>query len=499
MSPKNSSFDVNVKYDETTGTIHDYCTSRGFPLGGIGTGGFSIFTDGGFGKFRTNHNWFKSIKQAEYPKGTFFALWTKKNDKRTAKILRRDFQKGKEYQNVENVKHSHFKGRIPFFDLIFEDDDLDVKAHLSGFTSMIPHNVKDSSLPIAFFEMELENPYSERVDLSILFSFENILGIGGSGAWKLLYPLSGPVTYKSTKGNYNEEYSLNEAEGICFKTKQKYGPNDPRRRVVGEYIIYTDVESHEPKVSITKCSAWDVNSKNISFWKEFKQNGELSGVEAKDSEGNAGAFAIKTRLNPKEKITLNFYLMWWTPYHVIEQKQRLRKLIGRHKGTDYGHYYLQFYNSPEDLVKYSIKEKNRLKTESQEIINLIDQSSLPNWLKTYVLNSTDAMLVNTVVTKDGNYYMMEGVPWNWMHGALTGTIDMRLVSHIYSYYFFPSLDLNELKGFLELTKNGRVPHGNGHADVALGTNEVPYGEPIVLFNRSRHWVDLPQSLILQMG
>lgn len=494
-SKKDQTFKWDINYDEDSCLIHDYCTSRGFPLGGIGTGGFSIFTDGGFGKFRTNHNWFQTIAEAEYPKGTFFGIWVNSNEKKVAKILRRDFQGGKEFSNVNSIKHTHFQGRIPFFTLQFEDEDLPVDLQLSGFTSLIPHNVKDSSLPLAFFQMKVKNERDKKLESSILFSFENILGIGGSGGSKYLLPLSGPVTYKSTKGNYGESLDYKGIHGIKFGTEQQYGPKNPRRRVIGQYFIFSDVKTNNG-ITISKCPSWNSKHQTSELWNSFADNGLLN---LKKSSGNAGAFSVKFELEPNEEKRLNFYLLWWTPYYVIEKKQRLRKLIGNHKGKDYGHYHLRHFSTPEELISYATEERDRLKKESQEIVELIDESNLPNWLKTYILNSTDSMLINTALTKDGNYYMMEGVPWDWPFGALTGTIDQRLASHIYSYMFFPSLDRNELHGFFELTKDGKVPHGNGHADIALGTEDIPYGEPIKVFNRSEHWVDLPQSLILQVG
>ncbi|TFF99605.1 MAG: hypothetical protein EU541_04465 [Promethearchaeota archaeon] len=495
MSKNKQDFECDINYNEKTGYIHNYCTSRGFPLGGLGTGGFSVFTDGGFGKFRTNHNWFQSIGKAEYPRGSFFGIWVKSKEKRIAKILRRTFQGGKEFSNVSSIHHTHFKGRIPFFNLKYEDKALPIQLELSGFTSLIPHNIKDSSLPIAFFQIKIKNPTGENMLNSVLFSFENILGIGGSGGSRFLLPLNGSVVYNSTEGNYGEKFELNDIEGIKFGTTQYYEGNNPRRRVIGQYYIYTDVEKNN-KISISKCPSWDSNLDSPLLWNSFKEDGE---VNLNKSSGNAGAFSIKFELQPKEEKKINFYLLWWTPYYVIEKKQRLRKVLGNHKGKDYGHYYLQHFSNPEDLIQYSVNERSRMEKETREIIEVIDQSNLPYWLKSYILNSTDSMLVNSVLTKRGDYYMIEGTPWDWPFGALTGTIDQRLVSHIYSYAFFPSLDRNELQGFFELTKNGKVPHGNGHADIALGTKHIPYGEPIKIFNRSEHWVDLPQSLILQVG
>mgnify|MGYP006278124361 CR=1 FL=1 len=506
MAQKEPEFDINIEYDQETGLIHDYCTSRGFPLGGIGTGGFSIFTDGGFGKFRTNHNWFKSIDQAEYPKGTFCALWCKTKEKKVAKLLRRDYHGGQEFQNTENIQHTQFHGIIPWFDLTFQDEGLPADISLSGFTGLIPHNVKDSSLPIAFFQAEVKNPSNEGMDISFLFSFENILGIGGSGGWKWVFPFNGPVTYNSTEGNYNEKYTQGDLHGLAFRTRQSYGFQNPRMRTVGDYYLITDVKqtvNRPDKIQITYCPEWNSNQQKLEFWKQFQSTGAIGPIETEErkKDGLSGSIAIKTRLKPKEKKTINFYLVWWMPYHVIEKRQRLRKFLSfvRHKGINYGHYWMNHFTTPQELINYAVKERERIATQSREVIELIQDATLPPWLKTYLLNSTDSMLINTVLTKRKNYYMMEGVPWNWPPGALTGTIDQRLASHIYSANFFPSLDINELLSFYDLTENGRVPHGNGHADVALGTDDVPYGQPIRIFNRTNQWVDLPQSFLLQVG
>ncbi|MFO8018264.1 MAG: GH116 family glycosyl-hydrolase [Promethearchaeia archaeon] len=505
MNQDKIQFDINVDYDEEKGIIRDHCTSRGFPLGGIGTGGFSIFTDGGFGKFRTNHNWFKSIAQAEYPKGTFCALWCKSNEKKIAKLLRRDFQGGKEFINAPNIQHTAFHGTIPVFDLAFQDDDLPLDVKFSGFTGLIPHNMKDSSLPVAFFQATLTNPKDTEIEASFLFSFENILGIGGSGGWKWVFPFNGPVTYDSREGDYNEPYERDNLHGITFKTHQEYGPKNPRRRVVGQYFLISDRErqtdQHQEDLTITKYPVWDSDNDKIEFWDYFQKTGTLPTNVTSESEGHAGALAVKTTLGPKEEKRINFYLIWWMPSYVIEKRQRLRKFFPciSHKGKNYGHYWMQHFSTPQALVDYAVEERERISTQSRELIEIIEQATLPEWLKTYILNSTDSMLINTVLTKNGKYYMMEGVPWDWAPGALTGTVDQRLNSHIYSATFFPTLDKNELDSFYRLTEDGRVPHGNGHADVALDTYDVPYGQPIRIFNRTDQWIDLPQSLILQVG
>lgn len=489
-------FEQDISYDEITGRIRDNCTSRGFPMGGIGTGGFSVFTDGGMGMFRTNHNWFKNIGRTRFPRGSFFAIRCNDGNRAVARILRGEYRSGREFGNIKNIAHTSFKGLVPFFTLGFEDEDLPLRVWLNGFTSLVPHNVKDSSLPAAFFQVEVHNPTEKDMDVSLLASFENILGIGGSGGSAVVFPLDGPVTYNSTRKNYAEKLSTGTVEGLVFKTGQEYGEKDPRRRVTGEYLLYTDSQSLSG-VETCCCTRWNSDKNKPGMLDHFVKGNDISHGQTR--RGKSAAFTMDFSLAAGSFRNVNLYLLWWTPYHVIEKKQRLRKLTGRHRGTDYGHYYCNFFSSAVELAHYCVQNRNRLEKETTELPAIIEDSSIPVWLKRYVLNATDSMLINTVLPKDGTLYTMEAVPWGWLFGALTGTIDQRMASHPYSYTFFTESDRKELLSFYNLSIAGRVPHGNGHADIALGSHDVPYGNPIKSFNRTEDWTDLPQSLIMQTG
>lgn len=546
------SFDQDIDYDEDSGEIRDHSTSRGFPLGGLGTGGFSVFTDGGFGMFRTNNNWFNTPPKAKQPKGTFLALRAEAGGRSAARILRRSYRGGAEYRNITAVSHTSFRGELPFFELDYADQAgyraagkgggaprvagrpqgggaprsdnppqgaaLPVAVSLSGFTSLVPHNTKDSSLPVVFFEVRVSNPGPEAADVSLLVSFENILGVGGSGTNPLYYPLDGSVTYNRTRGNYAEPIEMELYTGLSFKTRQNYGGRDPRRRVVGEYLLVTDRPAGEgaagegaageggageggagdaEPATLSVCSRWDSGRARPTLLGRFAGSGSLP--EHPERRGNAAAFSVSFSLSAGSSRTVPLYLLWWTPHHVIEKRQRLRKLTGRHRGTDFGHYYENCFSSADELARYAVRNRARLKRETAELPDLVRGASLPSWLKRYVLNSADAVLTNSVLPRDGTLYTIEGMPWGWPFGALTGTIDQRLASHPYTAAFFTGIDRAELRSFLELTQNGQVPHGNGHADIALGTNDIPYGNPIESFNETEVWTDLPQSTILQLG
>jgi uncharacterized protein (DUF608 family) len=491
-------FATNVAYDEATGRITDCCTNHGFPLGGMGTGGFNILTDGGFEHFRTNHNWFRFIGATKFPKGTFIAVRVKSGETIASRILRRQYPGGKEFANIEPIAHTTFTGKLPRFELAFEDAGLPASVALSGFSAIIPRDPKDSTLPVAFFTATTSNPSNVPIEVSFLFAFENILGLGGSGGSHLFLIRDGPVAYRSTRGNFAEPFECAGGRGVRFGTTQAPSPDDPRRRVIGEYVVVAAVPRDGGEVLISTCPSWSSREIKPCLFDEFAAKGEIS-QSSEGTKPNAGATCIKLTLAPGESRNVRFLLVWWTPYYVLEKRQRVRKITGRHAGIDYGHYYLNFFSSAQALAEYCLQEWTRLETGSGELEAILKESTLPPWLQTYVLNSADSMLISTCVPKDGSYYMIEGCPWDWMFGGLTGTLDQRLASHPYSAIFFPEFDRRELETFRDLTRQGQVPHGDGHCDIALCTDDVPYGNPIKLITPAKHWVDLPQSLILQIG
>lgn len=487
----------SVNFNEQDQALIDCRTFRGFPLGGIGNGGFNFYADGCFGEFRTQHNWFRGIKA---PKGTFFAIWTKSKEKTSAKILRRNYRGEKEFLNVKNVKSTKFVGKIPQFSLEFKDDDIPVKLRLNGFSPLIPQNLKDSSLPVAIFKFTITNPSEGPLEVALLFSFENILGLGGSGCTSL-FIRNGPVKYKDTTGNYAEELKTTSSDGIIFKTTHDYSPNDPHRRVVGQYAIsfINQIKSSNNISNVSKSLNYDPEQDLIPLWDSFSKDGTIKTLANLNKKRMAGAIAVKFHLDSKASIDLEFLLSWFIPYYVIEKSPRIKKLLKNHNGIDHGHYFLNFFENLTQLTEYAIKERERLYKESCELQTILESSILPNWLITLILNMTDSIIVNSVFTKTGNYYTMEGVPWKWQFGALTGTNDQRLSSHPYTSVFFPTLDKAELEAFRQLTENGKVPHGNGNADLALTDSSVPYGKPIKLLNKTNDWIDLTMSEICQIG
>src|SRR5262245_39325659 len=118
-------------------------------MGGIGTGGFSLATDGGFGELRWNNDWMCPIREL---RGAFHALWVAQGGRSRMLFLGRSEPA---FDGVERVRSTIFAGMLPAFALAFEDA-LPVEVALDGFTPHVPHDVRESTLPAAVLRFRIE-------------------------------------------------------------------------------------------------------------------------------------------------------------------------------------------------------------------------------------------------------------------------------------------------------------------------------------------------------
>jgi uncharacterized protein (DUF608 family) len=487
-----------MAFDPASGAYVDTRVARGFPLGGIGSGGVCFDADGGFGELRLNNNWMSPIPP---PRGAFHALWTRGGG---AVVLRRARGEG-EYGGFPSVRSTRFVGMLPAFTLDY-DDDLPLGVRLDGFTPHVPHDVRSSTLPAAVFRFTLANAGAGPIEAALLFSFENVLGRGGTGHLGLELGAEHEVTgvrrrvvYDSVEGNFQEEARVGASRGVRFRTAQRYGERAHRRSVTGEYLLLVE---EAPGLEVTVCDGWNADDSRPALLDDFARDGRVRsrdhGRRGEERWRPAAAVAAALDVPAGGAREVVFVLAWWTPDHVTDPD--LGRPEAGTRGVRVGHVYEQHFPSLDAVAAHVLAERVRLEDESSALPRLLVRSSLPRWLVRAIANSIDSTLGNTVVPASGTLYTLEGVDWHWPMGGLTGTNDQRLSSHPYTSVFFPALDASELDAFRRLADaRGAIPHGNGNCDLALGSTDVPYGWPMFVkgWLPAKEWTDLTLSLVLQ--
>lgn len=159
----------------------------GLALGGIGAGSFEIRQDGGF----TNWTIFNNaplFSGNPYPynrKDTFFfKLWIRVAGGHPRLVLLqiedshnvaslREHEAQYIFPWITGVDVIHFKASFPFAELEFQQDGLPLRILLRAWSPFIPGNVRDSALPVAFFDFTITSCTDDPVEVQLLAVLRN--------------------------------------------------------------------------------------------------------------------------------------------------------------------------------------------------------------------------------------------------------------------------------------------------------------------------------------
>lgn len=445
----------------------------GVPMGGIGAGKIELDHEGVLTAITINNNSEVPIFKA---RGSFFAAWACSGKQQDATLLQTADLSGAGLPTVDSV---HFKGRFPRALLTYFRKNFPVRISLEAFSSLVPYNQKDSSLPAVFYTFTLENPSVTETETALLFSFENLIGTGGSMVYQNLNPKlkenfimntwNPGFTWCGRQGNYQDAVSLPQGEGIVFHGTDAH--DNPAS--FGDYTLLC--VTPEKDVEITRNLGWNVFTDAGKIWTDFSSDGRLNSPAVpsagSDTVFPAAAISARMTLKPGEKRNITFLFSWHMPCYPDAS------------GNDMGLYYSRFFSSSVKTACYAAAEKERLYTDTMAFEQFLDASSLPDWLIEKLVNDRFPIYSCSCFTKDGRFAVNEAP--SGMMGCL-GTMDQRLACNVLYTNFYPALDQKELTLFADIQgEDGSISHDLG------------FGE-FIDTQRPNTWSDLCSSFVLQI-
>jgi non-lysosomal glucosylceramidase len=190
-------------------------------------------------------------------------------------------------------------------------------AHVTveQFSPILPDNYKETSYPVAVYRWQAENPTSRRVTVSILLSWENMLG------WFRTFgrDLRGGINdgnhnvfraepFPRVMKNPNE--SAGTMRGIVFD-RNHLGPVHDEWD--GQFAI---AALEAPGVEVTYQTTFDPGRDGKEIWAPFSKDGRLTSSDdawTSSGESIAGAIAVRFTLKPGEKRVVPMVIAWDLP------------------------------------------------------------------------------------------------------------------------------------------------------------------------------------------
>lgn len=407
-----------------------------FPLGGIGSGSIGLRGNGELVDWEIFNLPNKNSRNAY----THIAIKAKSTKGTVVKVLQGDtpenysgelgsFGFGPCEANMAGFPHFKnvsFDGRFPLATLTFTDEDFPAVVRLTAFNPLIPHNDLDSSIPAAFFSVEIENTNDENVDYSIAFSLAN-----------------------PAQRAKNTAFSSDTGSGIFFGTANDGKSVDE----IGYCDLTLITDSHEH----AEQEAWyrgPWKDGITSFWNDFSSNDRLNTRTYADSAaGEHGTLAAYLNIGAGECEKTRFVLSWnvpnqynyWSPYK-------------DENGNDvtWKNYYATIFKTSRESAEYSLKNFDTLYKKTKLFADSLQNCTVPSYVKDAISANLSVLKSPTVLRlEDGSIWAWEGVSSN--AGSCEGSCQ-----HVWNYayalpYLFPKLErsLREVTMKYALKENGR--------------------------------------------
>ncbi len=263
--------------------------------------------------------------------------------------------------------------------------DIGVEAICQQLTPVIGGTYRESSYPVGVFSWLLKNVTDDRLDVSLMFTWENAVS--------------------PTQPKIDGTHSLVDwpnPNRLFLELRQE------RNEAASPVSFGMGVEGTE-ETELTSCSHFDTESKGRELWRSFKKAGIL--VESiprssKHSHKEGGALCAKARLEPNESTEITFALSWDIPIIQFGEGRRWYKYYTRFFGTD-GRYAIP-------IVTEALDNWRTWMDMIEEWQRPILESNRPAWLKSGLFNEL--------------YFLVDSSS-SWIIGEVDEKIDLRGLGH----------------------------------------------------------------------
>lgn len=420
-----------------------------FPLGGIGTGCIGLAGNGqlidweifnrpnkgsvnGFSHFAIKAEAGDEVMDARVLQGDLHPPYT-------GSLHRENFQSfgfGPPRETMAGVPHFRdviFRGKFPIAKLSFVDESFPGLVTMTAFNPFIPLNDRDSGLPAAFFEIEVENPTDQTLTYTIAGTLNN--------------PLPGPNINRYGR-TYRAHWLNLTSDGL-----------DPDDLNYGTLTLATGSAAGAPPED-NACGAYATLSPdrvsyqeywfrgrwfdNLEvFWHDFTTPGPLKNRQysaAQAGDSNPATLAVSVKVPPGETGCVRFVITWHFPNRTNDWNSTAADRADR-QGVEnrWRNYYSCRFTDSEASARYALSYWDALYDRTRCFQEALFDSSLPPAALDAISANLSILKSPTVMRlEDGTFYGFEGCHTN--AGCCEGSC-----THVWNYaqalpFLFPALE-----------------------------------------------------------
>ncbi len=310
------------------GDIEARAEGSACPVGGIGAGGFERLMNGNFSTWFLKLGWM--VEDTVW--ADQFHVFTRSGGRAFARTL--STTAPPPAAGLGAWAWNYPAGRGDYYALYpksgfsyEENPELPVKLAVVQFSPVIAGNYKETSYPVAVYRWIAVNPTKQPVEVSILLTWENMVG------WEAVRarpaagaPLQASFVWdRRSDGSVNEFVENGRHKGILFRKEGQDARSG--NALSGSMAIAVFEDPSRTRVHFQ--AAFDPRGDGSDIWTKFAADGTLDGtrasVPAAAGRGTGAALAVSFTLKPGERLEVPFSVAWDFPYYEFEAGAKQRK------------------------------------------------------------------------------------------------------------------------------------------------------------------------------
>jgi non-lysosomal glucosylceramidase len=439
-------------------------------MGGLGCGWFEIRQDGTFQNWNIFNNQPSALGKAfPYPAHSvlFFLLRVQvEGSEPFLRLLQIEESHGAagievhEFQYVfpwiSGIDWVEYEGSVPFSRLRFADERMPLAIKLTAWSPLVPHDVKNSSLPAAFFDLSVQSMSHLPVTVTLLASLRNCVGYD----WR------------------EKTWSGRRADGDGFRgfemTCEGVDPKHASFGTMGLASLYPD----------SLC--WMGWGHVHPYYEQLLREGLVKDVDEtllRNGRDHAeGALYAKHECYSTIGRTVhlpsfgteasNTFLFTWNfpnryartdqdeesaPVGYIENVA-VEAAVHSEVPVFEGHYYNNFFTSSSEVARYVIDQAETLREKTTLFHSSFFESTLPDFVLSQINSHLNTFRTSSWLTKAGDFGILEGLSPTKSFAGLA-TVDVAMYGQVMTSALFPELDRSVIRAHNRMQQeNGIVCH-----------------------------------------
>ncbi|KAL6074486.1 Non-lysosomal glucosylceramidase, variant 2 [Balamuthia mandrillaris] len=296
---------------------------------------------------------------------------------------------------------SYYTALFPRAWTIYEEPDEDLRLVCRQISPVIPHNYRDSSLPVSVFVWTITNLHSkEAAEVSLMFTFQNGSGASSDAAGGHLHrTFQIPVPSSSASSSLSDDSEAQTKPCNFEGVEMLHRTNDEDCPL--SFAIATTTG---PDRQVSFCPSFETNSSGKELWQSFSYNGTLPEMFPSSSSSTAsfnkwtspsktgttvgGAIAVKLKVEPGKSNEIVFALTWDSPNVRLSRDSALHE---RYYTRFTGAFSPSPFPNREGVVaSMAVEALTEWKSWEQQIEAwqnpVLKDENLPSWFKCALFN-----------------------------------------------------------------------------------------------------------------